>query len=238
MIPAIAKRFKLASTNLAGAPIVPLVTTGSGSACWPRPRPSAAGGAATAWSAGQRAPSGRTMCGRRRQGQPCRGEAGAAGIENGIASARCRRTRPGRWPRAFRLGSYRGPAQGRAAAGETASGCTGSLQVCVQVNVDGGPNKSGVVPEEALELARAVAAPAAPASARPDVHSRAEPRFRTRLRGVRPRARIVRSAPGAGLELDTLSMGMSDDLEAAVASGSTMVRVGSAIFGARHYPAG
>jgi PLP dependent protein len=40
-----------------------------------------------------------------------------------------------------------------------------------------------------------------------------------------------------GLELDTLSMGMSDDLEAAVASGSTMVRVGSAIFGARHYPA-
>jgi uncharacterized pyridoxal phosphate-containing UPF0001 family protein len=41
----------------------------------------------------------------------------------------------------------------------------------------------------------------------------------------------------AGLGLDTLSMGMSGDLEAAIASGSTMVRVGSAIFGARHYPA-
>jgi hypothetical protein len=40
-----------------------------------------------------------------------------------------------------------------------------------------------------------------------------------------------------GLQLDTLSMGMSADLEAAVASGSTLVRVGSAIFGARHYPA-
>jgi uncharacterized pyridoxal phosphate-containing UPF0001 family protein len=39
----------------------------------------------------------------------------------------------------------------------------------------------------------------------------------------------------AGLALDTLSMGMSADLEAAVASGSTMVRVGSAIFGSRHY---
>jgi uncharacterized pyridoxal phosphate-containing UPF0001 family protein len=40
-----------------------------------------------------------------------------------------------------------------------------------------------------------------------------------------------------GLDLDTLSMGMSADLEAAIASGSTMVRVGSAIFGERHYPA-
>jgi uncharacterized pyridoxal phosphate-containing UPF0001 family protein len=40
-----------------------------------------------------------------------------------------------------------------------------------------------------------------------------------------------------GLELDTLSMGMSADLEAAIASGSTLVRVGSAIFGQRHYPA-
>ncbi|MEN9474676.1 MAG: hypothetical protein RIS48_1396 [Pseudomonadota bacterium] len=110
------------------------------------------------------------------------------------------------------------------------------LQVCVQVNVDGGPNKSGVLPQQALELAQAVAA---------------LPRLR--LRGlmcipepapdfasacaVFGRARALFDALNAqGLALDTLSMGMSDDLEAAVASGSTLVRVGSAIFGARHYP--
>jgi len=52
----------------------------------------------------------------------------------------------------------------------------------------------------------------------------------TRARG------LFDSLNAAGLELDTLSMGMSADLEAAVASGSTMVRVGSAIFGARHDP--
>lgn len=111
------------------------------------------------------------------------------------------------------------------------------LQVCVQVNVDGGPNKSGVLPQQALELAQAVAA---------------LPRLR--LRGlmcipepapdfasactVFGRARALFDALNAqGLALDTLSMGMSDDLEAAVASGSTLVRVGSAIFGTRHYPA-
>jgi hypothetical protein len=110
------------------------------------------------------------------------------------------------------------------------------LQVCVQVNVDGGPTKAGVKPEEALALARAVAA---------------LPRLR--LRGlmcipepapsfaaacaVFARAKALFDALNTeGLGLDTLSMGMSDDLEAAVASGSTMVRVGSAIFGRRHYP--
>ncbi len=109
------------------------------------------------------------------------------------------------------------------------------LQVCVQVNVDGGPTKAGVTPEDALALARAVAA---------------LPRLK--LRGlmcipepatdfasacaVFARARAVFDALNAeGLGLDTLSMGMSDDLEAAVASGSTMVRVGSAIFGRRSY---
>jgi PLP dependent protein len=52
------------------------------------------------------------------------------------------------------------------------------------------------------------------------------------------RARALFDALNArGMELDTLSMGMSADLEAAVASGSTLVRVGSAIFGARSYPA-
>lgn len=111
------------------------------------------------------------------------------------------------------------------------------LQVCVQVNVDGGPNKSGVLPEQALELAQAVAAlprlqlrglMCIPEPA-PDFASACE---------VFGRARALFEALQAqGLALDTLSMGMSDDLEAAIASGSTLVRVGSAIFGARHYPA-
>lgn len=111
------------------------------------------------------------------------------------------------------------------------------LQVCIQVNVDGGPTKSGVTPEDALALARELAK---------------LPRLQ--LRGlmcipepasdfvaacaVFKRARGLFDVLNAeGLKLDTLSMGMSADMEAAIASGSTMVRVGSAIFGGRHYPA-
>jgi pyridoxal phosphate enzyme (YggS family) len=107
------------------------------------------------------------------------------------------------------------------------------LQVCVQVNVDGGPSKSGVAPADALALAQAVAGlprlqlrglmcipePASDFEASCAVFKRA--------RG------LFDALNAAGLALDTLSMGMSADLEAAVASGSTMVRVGSAIFGAR-----
>ncbi|NCP40408.1 MAG: YggS family pyridoxal phosphate-dependent enzyme [Rhodoferax sp.] len=108
------------------------------------------------------------------------------------------------------------------------------LQVCIQVNVDGGPTKSGVVPGQTLELARAVAAlphlrlrglmcipePAADFAAACAVFKRASALFD--------------ALNQAGLGLDTLSMGMSADLESAVASGSTMVRVGSAIFGRRN----
>lgn len=111
------------------------------------------------------------------------------------------------------------------------------LQVCVQVNVDGGPNKSGVQPEQALELAQAVAA-------LPRLQLRGlmcipepAPDFASAC-AVFGRARALFNALNErGLALDTLSMGMSDDLEAAIASGSTLVRVGSAIFGSRHYPA-
>jgi PLP dependent protein len=107
------------------------------------------------------------------------------------------------------------------------------LHVCIQVNVDGGANKSGVPPEEALALAREVAQ---------------LPRLR--LRGVMAipepapdfiaaRAIHMRAAAvfdqirAAGIEVDTLSLGMTADLEAAIAAGSTMVRVGTAIFGGR-----
>lgn len=107
------------------------------------------------------------------------------------------------------------------------------LQVCIQVNVDGGPTKSGVAPQDALALARAVAV-------LPRLQLRGlmcipepAPDFVAACQ-VFTRARGLFDAIGAaGLALDTLSMGMSADLEAAVASGSTLVRVGSAIFGAR-----
>jgi len=109
------------------------------------------------------------------------------------------------------------------------------LQLCLQVNVSGQASKSGVAPHELPALARAVAA---------------LPPGQVRLRGLmsipesaddaaaqRAPHRLLRELLAAlnaeGLALDTLSMGMSADLEAAVAEGSTLVRVGSAIFGAR-----
>jgi pyridoxal phosphate enzyme (YggS family) len=107
------------------------------------------------------------------------------------------------------------------------------LQVCLQVNVSGEASKSGVAPEELPALAHAVA----------------------RLPGLRLRGLMSIPEPSAdphrqaaahrmlrglfeqlqrdGLALDTLSMGMSADLEAAVAEGATLVRIGTAIFGRR-----
>ena len=107
------------------------------------------------------------------------------------------------------------------------------LQVCIQVNVDGGASKSGVAVEEALALAQSVAA-------LPRLQLRGlmcipepAPDFVAAC-AVFARARALFDAmQQAGVPLDTLSMGMSADLEAAITSGSTMVRVGSAIFGLR-----
>lgn len=111
------------------------------------------------------------------------------------------------------------------------------LQVCVQVNVDGGPTKSGVPPDEALALARAVAA-------LPRLQLRGlmcipepAPDFVAACAVFRRARGLFDTLNAAGLVLDTLSMGMSADMDAAVASGSTQVRVGSAIFGGRSYPA-
>lgn len=110
------------------------------------------------------------------------------------------------------------------------------LQVCIQVNVDGGATKSGVLPAEALALAQQVAA-------LPNLRLRGimcipepAPDFvasRALFTGARA---LFDSLNRENLALDTLSMGMSADLEAAIHEGSTMVRVGSAIFGARIYP--
>lgn len=116
-----------------------------------------------------------------------------------------------------------------------------SLQVCIQVNIDGGPTKSGVAPADALALARDVAKLPRLAlrglMAIPD-HA---PQFEAQL-AVHTRARRLFDEIAAlrepGLEaFDTLSLGMTADLEAAIRAGSTMVRVGTGIFGGRSYPA-
>lgn len=121
---------------------------------------------------------------------------------------------------AQRLSSQR--PQGRAA-----------LNVCIQVNVSGEASKSGVAPDEVGPLAHAVAALAGlrlrglMCIPEPD-GGESVLRARFRLLGE-----IGAALRGQGLALDTLSMGMSQDLELAIAEGSTLVRVGSAIFGSR-----
>jgi PLP dependent protein len=104
------------------------------------------------------------------------------------------------------------------------------LNICLQVNIDDQPTKAGCTPEQACQLAQAVAAlpqlRLRGLMAIPAMHSGRAP-F---LALANLRAHI---AAQTGLELDTLSMGMSDDLDDAIAAGATMVRVGTAIFGAR-----
>jgi len=121
---------------------------------------------------------------------------------------------------AARLAQARGPAQGE-------------LQVCIQVNVSGEATKSGVDPAEAAQLAKQVAAfprlklrglMAVPEPTPDEAVQRA--RF-AQLRELRDR--LNRD----GFAMDTLSMGMSADLEAAIVEGATLVRVGTAIFGER-----
>ncbi|MEJ8836588.1 YggS family pyridoxal phosphate-dependent enzyme [Ramlibacter sp. AN1133] len=109
------------------------------------------------------------------------------------------------------------------------------LDVCIQVNLDGGANKSGVAPGEALPLGRAILE--LPRLRLRGLMSIPEPveGFAAQV-AVHARARgLFEELRAAGLPLDTLSMGMTDDLEAAIHAGSTMVRVGTAIFGRRDY---
>jgi len=107
------------------------------------------------------------------------------------------------------------------------------LQVCLQVNVSGESSKGGVAPDRAAELAAAVATlprltlrglMAIPAPAQDQAAQRAP--FR--------KLRELQDALNAkGFALDTLSMGMTEDMEAAILEGSTIVRIGTAIFGRR-----
>jgi pyridoxal phosphate enzyme (YggS family) len=107
------------------------------------------------------------------------------------------------------------------------------LQVCLQVNVDGGNNKSGVAPAELLALAQAVAK--LPHLQLRGIMTIPEPsENKAQIQAVHRRAReLFDSLNEAGLKLDTLSMGMTADLEIAITEGSTCLRVGTAIFGAR-----
>jgi pyridoxal phosphate enzyme (YggS family) len=107
------------------------------------------------------------------------------------------------------------------------------LQVCIQVNVDGGDNKSGVSPQDLPALAQAVAAlPRLQLRGLMTIPEPAE--TDAQMRAVHRQAKdLFEKMRAQGLPLDTLSMGMSADMAAAIAEGSTMVRVGTAIFGQR-----
>jgi PLP dependent protein len=110
------------------------------------------------------------------------------------------------------------------------------LQVCLQVNVDGGANKSGVAPDEAVALAQAVLMlPRLTLRGLMAIPEPAPDFIAQRAVFMRATAVFDQIREG-GADIDTLSLGMSADLEAAVAAGSTMVRVGTAIFGRRSYP--
>jgi len=108
------------------------------------------------------------------------------------------------------------------------------LQLCLQVNISGEASKSGLAPAEVAAVAQAVAAlprvrlrglMAIPEPAGDETAQRAPHRaLRELLQAVNAQC---------GLQLDTLSMGMSADLEAAIAEGATVVRVGTALFGSR-----
>ena len=107
------------------------------------------------------------------------------------------------------------------------------LSVCLQVNVSGEASKSGVAPGELSRLAHAVAA-------LPRLRLRglmAIPAPAVGIEAQRAPHRVLRhcleSLRAEGLDLDTLSAGMSDDLEAAILEGATMVRIGTAFFGSR-----
>ncbi len=109
----------------------------------------------------------------------------------------------------------------------------GDLNICLQINVDEETSKSGIAADDVAELAHAVAS-------LPRLRLRGLmclPRIREGIDAQRvPFARLRELAEtlrGQGIELDTLSMGMSADFRAAIAEGATIVRIGTAVFGPR-----
>jgi PLP dependent protein len=117
------------------------------------------------------------------------------------------------------------------------------LQVCIQVNIDGSHSKSGVAPDEVLALAQAIAKlprlQLRGIMAIPDVQANITLTSKIATNNIAeeavfaPAIAIFNQLNALNYDLDTLSIGMSADLEPAIQAGSTMVRVGTAIFGSR-----
>jgi pyridoxal phosphate enzyme (YggS family) len=109
------------------------------------------------------------------------------------------------------------------------------LQLCLQVNISGEASKSGLLPGEVAAVAQAVAALPAERVRLRGLMAIPEPArdFEAQREPHRALRELLAALNQSGLSMDTLSMGMSADLEAAVAEGATIVRIGTAIFGAR-----
>ncbi|MFZ6872472.1 YggS family pyridoxal phosphate-dependent enzyme [Undibacterium sp. Di27W] len=110
-----------------------------------------------------------------------------------------------------------------------------ALNICLQVNISGEASKSGVLPKEAVALAQKIVA-------LPGLHLRglmavpeASDDEQVQRQAFRQLKLLSEHIQAAGIALDTLSMGMSADMHAAIAEGSTMLRIGTAIFGNRNY---
>jgi pyridoxal phosphate enzyme (YggS family) len=116
------------------------------------------------------------------------------------------------------------------------------LQVCIQVNIDNSPSKSGVAPDEVLALAQEIAKlprlQLRGIMAIPDMPINTQGDFAMNNIAIEaiytPARAMFEHLNALNYRIDTLSIGMSADLEPAIQAGSTMVRVGSAIFGARN----
>ena len=111
----------------------------------------------------------------------------------------------------------------------------GPLNICLQVNVSGEASKSGIAPDDVLSLAQAV-------SALPNIRLRglmvipeAADDFDDQRKPFAQLRELQLQLARAGIATDTLSMGMSADMAAAIAEGATIVRIGTAIFGKRDY---
>lgn len=107
------------------------------------------------------------------------------------------------------------------------------LNICLQVNIDGQDSKDGCQPEEVIELVKQI-------SRLPNIRLRGlmvipTPENHAAFADAKVLFEQVKSQHAQPQDWDTLSMGMSADLDAAIAAGSTMVRVGTALFGARDY---
>ena len=109
------------------------------------------------------------------------------------------------------------------------------LQICLQVNVSGEATKSGLEPDELLELARAVVL--LPNICLRGLMAIPEPTEDVQQqRAAFAKLRFMQNdLQAVGIQTDTLSMGMSADMDAAIAEGATIVRIGTAIFGVRDY---